>query len=157
MPFFQAGNPEGPVGSGIDCYIMQDSTVLAFSTDLNISEDFMLDGIQTLGNYGYRNLVSMGYDCNLTMGTFLLRRQPTEGDGNEVSIPGWQNDGSNNINSAGLYTFTGLDVHTNTVLFTIIGAKYGGGDTTVAQGQLMNRSTRWRARLVLPGLLPSAE
>lgn len=150
MAFFQAGEPEGPVGSGIDCFLMQDSTILAFSTDLALSEDFMLDGIQTLGYYGYRNLISMGYDCNFTLGTFLMRKTPE--DGGEVSIPGWQNDGSNNINSAGLYTFTLLDVHTLTVLYTIIGAKYGGGDINIAQGQLMNRSTRWRARYALPGL-----
>lgn len=149
MSFRQAGEPRGPVGSGIDCFIMQDNTVLAYSTDLNVSEDMMLDGIQTLGYYGFRELLSLGYDCNLTMNTFLLRGADIAGS---VSIPGWQADGSNNINSAGLYSFTGIDIHTLTVLFTIIGAKYGGGDTTVAQGSLMTRSTRWRARMMLPGL-----
>jgi hypothetical protein len=43
-------------------------------------------------------------------------------------------------------------VHTLDILFTIIGAKYGGGDLSVAQGALMTRQTRWRARYVLPGL-----
>lgn len=152
MSFRQAGEPRGPIGSGIDCFIMQDNTVLAYSTDLNISEDYMLDGIQTLGYYGFRELLSLGYDCNLTMGTFLLRGADIAGS---VSIPGWQSDGSNNINSAGLYAFTGIDIHTLTVLFTIIGAKYGGGDTTVAQGALMNRQTRFRARMMLPGLSTS--
>lgn len=152
MSFRQAGEPRGPVGSGIDCFIMQDNTVLAYSTDLNISEDYMLDGIQTLGYYGFRELLSLGYDCNLTMGTFLLRGADIAGS---VSIPGWQPDGSNNINEAGLYSFTGLDIHTLTVLFTIIGAKYGGGDTTVAQGSLMSRSTKFRARMMLPGLATS--
>jgi hypothetical protein len=99
--------------------------------------------------YGYRDLLSLGYDCNFTMGTFLLRGADVAGN---VSLPGWQPDGNNNINSAGLYTFTGLDVHTLTVLFTILGAKYGGGDLTVAQGALMNRQTRWRARQLIPGL-----
>lgn len=49
MAFRDGGEPRGPVGSGIDCLIMQDNTVLAYSTDLTISEDYMLDGIQTLG------------------------------------------------------------------------------------------------------------
>ena len=138
--------------SGIDCFLMQDNTVLAYSTDLNVSEDYMLDGIQTLGYYGFRDLLSLGYDCNMTMNTFLLRGADIAGS---VSTPGWQADGSQNINSAGLYTFTGLDIHTLTVLFTIIGAKYGGGDTTVAQGALMSKSTRWRARMLLPGLQTS--
>jgi hypothetical protein len=147
--FRSGGQPQGPVGSGIDCFLMQDNTIMAYSTDLNISEDYMLDGIQTLGYYGFRELLSLGYDCNFTMGTFLLRGADVSGN---VSLPGWQPDGNNNINSSGLYTFTGLDVHTLTVLFTIMGAKYGGGDLTVAQGALMNRQTRWRARMLLPGL-----
>ena len=152
MAFRTAGEQQGPVGSGIDCFLMQDNTVLAYSTDLNISEDYMLDGIQTLGYYGFRELLSLGYDCNMTMGTFLLRGADISGS---VSTPGWQSDGNNNINSAGLYTFTGLDIHTLTVLFTLIGAKYGGGDTTIAQGALMNKQTRWRSRMMLPGLQTS--
>lgn len=152
MAFRNAGAPRGPVGSGIDCFLMQDNTIMAYSTDLNIDENYMLDGIQTLGYYGYRELLSLGYDCNMTMGTFLLRGADVAGN---VSIPGWQPDGNNNINSAGLYTFTGLDIHTLIVLFTIMGVKYGGGGTTVAHGALMNRQTKWRARMLLPGLQTS--
>ena len=148
MPFRTAGQAEGPVGSGIDCFLMQDNQVLAYSTDLNVDEDYMLEGIQTLGYYGFRNLVSLGYDCNMTMGTFLLRGADIP---EAVAIPGWQSDGNNNINSAGLYTFTGIDVHTLDILFTIVGAKYGGGSLTVAQGSLMTKQTKWRARQMLPG------
>ncbi len=149
MAFRTAGTPEGPVGSGIDCFLMQDNTILAYSTDLNVSEDFMLEGIQTLGFYGFRDFLSMGYSCDFTLGTFLLRGADIDGS---VSTPGWQPDGTCNINSAGLYTFTGLAVHSLTVLFTLIGAKYSGGDLTVAQGSLMKRATRWKTRYMLPGL-----
>jgi len=152
MAFRTAGEPRGPVGSGIDCFIMQDNTILGYSTDLNVSEDYMLDGVQSLGYFGFRDLLSLGYDCNFTMGTFLLRGADI---GGSVSMPGWQPDGSNNINSAGLYTFTALDIHTLTVLFTILGAKYGGGDLNVAVGSLMSRQTRWRSRMLLPGLATS--
>jgi hypothetical protein len=152
MAFRTAGEPRGPVGSGIDCLILQDNTILAYATDFNPSEDYMLDGVQTLGYYGFRYFQSLGYDLNITMGQFLLRGANIEGS---VSLPGWQSDGNNNINSSGLYTFTGIDVHTLTVLFTVIGAKYGGGDLTVAQGSLMTRQTRWRARMMLPGLQTS--
>ena len=102
--------------------------------------------------YGFRDLLSLGYDLNMTMGTYLLRGADISGS---VSTPGWQPDGNNNINSAGLYTFTGLDIHTLNVLFTVVGAKYGGGDTTIAQGSLMNKSTRWRGQKLLPGLMTS--
>lgn len=152
MAFRTAGELQGPVGSGIDCFLMQDNTILAYSTDLTISEDYMLDGVQTLGYYGFRDLLSLGYDANMTMGTFLLRGADIAGS---VSLPGWQPDGTQNINSAGLYTFTGLDIHTLNVLFTAVGCKYGGGDLTIAQGSLMSRQTRWRARYLLPGLQTS--
>ena len=153
MSFRSGGEPEGPVGSGIDCFLQQGESTLGFTTDLNVSEDYMLDGIQTLGYYGFRNLLSLGYDCNLTIGTFLLRGS---GIADAMSVPGWQPDsGDNNINAAGLYTFTGVDVHNAEILFTILGAKYGGGDITIAQGALMNRQTRWRARMFMPGLQTS--
>lgn len=152
MAFRTAGQPDGPIGSGIDTFIMQDNTVLAYSLDLNITEDYMLEGIQTLGYFGFRDILSLGYRCDMTMGTFLLRGENIAGS---VSIPGWQSDGSQNINSAGLYTFTCLDIHTLTVLFTIMGVKYGGGSKTVAQGQLLKHNTNWQARYLLPGLQTS--
>jgi hypothetical protein len=152
MTFRTAGELQGPVGSGIDCFLMQDNTVLSYSTDLNVSEDYMLDGVQSLGYFGFRDLLSLGYDLNMTLGTFLLRGADVAGN---LSLPGWQPDGSQNINAAGLYTFTGVDIHTLSVLFTIMGCKYGGGDLTVAQGSLMSRSTRWRGRMMLPGLQTS--
>ena len=149
MSFRTAGQLEGPVGSGIDCFIMQDNTILAYSTELNITEDYMLEGIQTLGSFGFRDILSMGYSCDMDMGTFLLRGANIAGS---VSIPGWQADGTQNINTAGLYTFTALDIHTLIVMFTVMGVKYGGGNKTVAQGQLMKHQTRWKSRMLLPGL-----
>jgi len=149
MAFRSGGEPQGPVGSGIDCFVMQDNTILGYSTEMNINEDYMLDGVQSLGYYGYRDLLSMGYNCDFDLGTFLLRGADIAGS---VSMPGWQADGNNNINSAGLYTFTILDIHTLTILSTILGAKYGGGNLTIAVGSLMKRQTRWRARMLIPGL-----
>jgi len=152
MAFRTGGEPQGPIGSGIDSFLMQDNTILAYTTDLSISEDYMLEGIQTLGYYGFREILSLGYDANMTMGTFLLRGANVAGN---LSLPGWQPDGTININNAGRYTFTILDVHTLTVLLTVMGAQYGGGDLTIAQGAINNRQTRWRARMVVPGLATS--
>lgn len=152
MAFRTAGEPVGNVGSGIDCFLMQDNSILGYSTNLNLSEDFMLEGIQTLGYYGYRNFMSMGYSCEFSLGTFLLRGANVA---DALSIAGWQPDGTCNINSSGYNTFTGFDVHTLSVLFTIVGAKYSGGELSVAQGELMKRSTKWKSRFCLPGLQTS--
>ena len=49
MAFRSGGEPVGPVGSGIDCFLMQDNTILGYSTEMNVNEDYMLDGVQSLG------------------------------------------------------------------------------------------------------------
>ena len=146
----------GPVGSGIDCFIQQDGQQLGYSTDLNISEDFRVEGIQTLGYYGYRNFMSMGYTCEFDLGTFLLRASGAGGgviDGNALAMPGWSSDSVCNINSNGLYIFTGVDVATSKVLFTLLGCQYTGGSLKVAQGELMTRSTKWKSMRMIPGLI----
>jgi hypothetical protein len=152
MAFQKGGQSNGPVGSGIDCFLMQENTLLAYSTELNVSEDWHVEGIQTLGFFGFRNFLSMGYTCEFDLGTFLLRGADIAGS---VSMPGFESDGTVNINSSGLYTFTALDVSTLIVLFTIMGSQYSGGNLKVAQGELMTRSTKWKARMMLPGLQTS--
>lgn len=149
---FTGGQSNGPVGSGIDCFIMQENSLLAYSTDMNISEDWHVEGIQTLGYFGFRNFLSLGYTCEFDLGTFLLRGANIAGS---VSMPGWDSSGKVSINSSGLYQFTAVDVSTLMVLFTLIGSQYTGGNLKVAQGELMTRSTKWKARMMLPGLQTS--
>jgi len=155
MAFENGKTANGPVGSGIDCFISQQEKMLGYSTDMNINEDFKVEGIQTLGFYGYRNFMSMGYNCDFDLGTFLLRAALAGGgvmEGNALSTPGWNAEGECNINSNGLYTFTGADVSTSKILFTLIGCQYTGGSLKIAQGELMTRATKWKARYMLPGL-----
>lgn len=152
MAFRTAGQPRGPAGSGIDCFIMQDNSILGYSINAEVSEDYMLEGVQSLGYFGFRDFLATGYKCDMNMETLLLRGSNIA---DSLSMPGWQPDGNNNINSAGLYTFTCLDIHTLTVLYTILGAKYGGGNLTTAIGSLLRRNTRWQCRMLLPGLQTS--
>ena len=149
MGFVSGGSPQGPVGSGIDCFVMQGNNILGFSTSMDIDEDYDLEGIQTLGYFGNRYILSKGYNLDFNLDTFLLLGSDIEG---ALSLPGWMPDGNNNINSSGLYNFTLLNVHTLTVLATVMGAKYGGGKLTVAKGELLKRSTKWKGRALIPGL-----
>ena len=147
----------GPVGSGIDCFIQQDRKVLGYSTDMNISEDYRVEGIQTLGYYGYRNFMSMGYTCEFDLGTFLLRGaggiMDGQADGNALAVPGWSDTTHCEINSNGLYEFTAVDIRLNKALFTLIGCQYTGGSMKIAQGELMTRSTKWKAMRLIPGII----
>ena len=147
---FKAGTTaNGPVGSGIDCILTQDLVQIGYSTDLNINEDYKVEGIQTLGFYGFRNFMSMGYSCEFDMGTFLLRGDDLTG---AISLPGWKNDGTIDINSNGLYDFVGTDASKLTALFSLIGCQYTGGSLKIAQGELMTRATKWKAYRMLPGI-----
>lgn len=151
MGFVAGQQPESsaPVGAGIDSVIMQDNRILAYTTEMSISEDNSLQGIETLGFYGNRDFKSLSYITNITLGTFLLLGEDISG---ALSVPGWQPDGTNNINNSGFYTFTGLDIHTLTVLFTVLGCKMGGRDINIAVGALNTASTRWMGKMLLPGL-----
>jgi hypothetical protein len=152
MAFRTAGTPQGPAGSGIDCFLMQDNTTLGYAINAEVSEDYALEGVQSLGYFGFRDFLATGYNVDINMETLLLRGANIA---DSLSLPGWQSDGNNNINSSGLYTFTCLDIHTLIVLYTIIGSKYGGGNLTTAIGSLLRRGTRWKARQLLPGLQTS--
>ena len=147
--FVSGGTPSGPVGSGIDCFIMQENSILGYTTSMDIDEDYDIEGVQTLGYFGYRDILSKGYSCDFNMDTFLLIGADVAGS---LSLPGWMANGNNNINSNGLYTFTVLNVHTLSVLATIMGAQYGGGKLTIARGELMKRGTKWKAKSMIPGL-----
>jgi hypothetical protein len=148
----QIPESEAPVSAGIDTFIMQDNRILGYSTEMSIAEDNSLQGFETLGYYGQRGFKSLSYVANITLGTFLLLGEDISG---ALSIPGWRPDGTNNINNSGYYTFTGLDIHTLSALFTIIGCKPAGRDLNIAVGALNTLSTRWMGRAMLPGLQTS--
>lgn len=152
MGTFNLGNePDGPVGAGIDTLLMQDNRMISYAAGLNVNDDYELQGVRTLSFYGDREFKSLGYNMNFTIDSFILRSIIDGG----LSLPGWQPDGSCNINSSGLYTFTALDIHTLIVLYTLIGCKFSGHDLTMAQGQLNTKNTRWRGYAALPGLQTS--
>jgi len=154
MAFLNGQSPESeaPVSAGIDSIIMQDNRILGYTTEMSMSEDNSLQGIETLGFYGNRDFKSLSNVVNITLATFLLTGEDIAG---ALSIPGWQPDGTNNINSSGYYNFTGINIHTLTALFTAIGCKMGGRDLSIAVGSLNTNSTRWMGKALLPGLQTS--
>jgi hypothetical protein len=145
----RAINPEGPVGAGIDSIMVQDGRIVSFAASVNYNQDFELEGIRTLGFHGDRYFKSMGYTARATVETFLLRGSNIEG---ALATPGWQPDGSCNINSAGMFDFAMLDLHTLEVLATLLGVKLGSEDVQFPSRGLNTKSTQWRVMRVLPGL-----
>lgn len=150
MPFTgQASNPEGPVGAGLDAILTQDGSIVTFASGVNFDIDWELEGIRTLGFHGDRFFKSMGYTANVSVETYTLRGANVEG---ALATPGWQNDGSNNINTAGAFDFVISDLDTLTVLYTLISTKLGSESNQFPARGLNTKTTNWRCARVLPGL-----
>ncbi len=145
-------NPEGPVGAGIDSLLVQDGNIVTYASGVNFNQDWELEGIRTLGYHGDRDFKSLGYTANVTIETFVLRGKDIPG---ALLTPGWQWDGSCNINKVGLFDFVIMDLHTLEVLNTLIGVKLGNEDVQFPSRGLNTKNTQWRAMRILPGLQSS--
>lgn len=150
MPFVgNATNPEGAIGAGLDSILIQDGKVVAFASGVNFDEDFELEGVRTLGFHGDRFFKSMGYTASITIETYVIRRANEPG---ALLTPGWQADGSFNLNTAGEFDFVIADVHTLTVLFTMLKCKLSTQSAQFPARGLNTKNTVWRTTRILPGL-----
>lgn len=153
MPFNGvASNPEGAVGAGLDSILIQDGEVISFASGVNFDEDFELEGIRTLGFHGDRFFKSMGYTLSMSVETYVIRRASEPG---ALKTPGWQPDGTFNANTAGAFDFVIADVHSLTVLFTLLGCKLSTQGAQFASRGLNTKTTNWRATRAIPGLATS--
>lgn len=150
MPFTGvAFNSEGPVGAGLDSILVQDGKIVTFASGLNFDQDFELEGIRTLGFHGDRFFKSMGYTANASIETYVLRQANAPG---AVQTPGWQANGTFNLNTAGAFDFTVMDVDTLQVIYTLLGVKLGSESVQFPARGLNTKTTNWRVSRIIPGL-----
>ncbi len=150
MPFIgQTGIPEGPVGAGIDVVIVQNGHVVSFATSLSANEDFQLEAIRVLGLHRPLFHKSMGYEANMEIETYVVREGEHPG---ALWTPGWQADGTLNINTAGLFEFSVIDVDTFQVLMTALNCKLSSQNAQYPNQGLNTRGTSWMLTHILPGL-----
>lgn len=150
MPFNgQAANPEGAVGAGLDSILIQDGRVIAFASGVNFDADYELEGVRTLGFHGDRFFKSMGYTASVTIETYVIRRANEPG---ALATPGWQADGTFNLNTAGEFDFVVADVHTLAILFTMLKCKLSTEACQFPARGLNTKTTTWRTSRILPGL-----
>lgn len=153
MPFFgQANNTEGPVGAGLNAFIIQDGRLLDWVAGLTADQDFELEGIRTCGQYGDRFFKSLGYTASFQTETFVLRGADVPG---AIYQPGWQPDGTYNSNTAGEFDFAVVDTELNTVLLTMLRSKLGTSNIAFPARGLNTNSLNWRCTRVIPGLQTS--
>jgi len=140
-PIRGAVDPDMPVLAGLDAIIKLDGQVVAWATNLSFDEDFELQGIRTLGHHGDRGYKSQGYNCTVTVGTFVL-----EGDVDDhLPVPT-----RNSILTSGLASFEVIDLITGDTLYILKECKCATSGVNLDSGSLSSKNTTWRCRAVLP-------
>ena len=147
-----AQNPEGPIMAGLDALALQDGRQVDYASEITADADHMIDPITTLGHHGPRDHKSMGYDATLSINTFLLLGENVNG---ALFLPGWQADGSYNLNTAGSFDFTITNVYTGVVLKTALKCKLATESLAVPNRGLLTNATTWKSARILPGIQTS--
>ena len=131
-----------PVVAGLDVIVRQDGREIGWATNMSFDEDFEINAIRTLGYHGDRGYKSMGYNCRVTVGTFVLQA----GLDNHLSIPSRRT-----ILTSGLLDFEAIDKMTGQTLYILRECKCGTAGTNFDSGSLATKTTTWRCREVLAG------
>jgi len=140
-PIQGATDPDTPVLAGLDAIVKYDGKVVAWATNVSFDEDFELQGIRTLGHHGDRGYKSQGYNCTVTVGTFVL-----EGDlDDNLPIPTRQT-----ILTSGLASFELIDLVTGKTLYILKECKCATAGVNLDSGSLSSKNTTWRCREVMP-------
>lgn len=132
---WQALGTKPPVLAGLDAIVYQDGRKVGWATNLRFSDDFELQGIRCLGFHGDLGFKSMGFTGQMTVGTLVLEAGYTD----TLETPQRENI----INQAPK-VFRVLDLASNKVLFTIMGAACASRDISFQEGQLVAKDTTWK-------------
>lgn len=134
-------DPDLPVLAGIDAIVKFEGNTVAWATNISFDEDFELQGIRTLGFHGDRGYKSQGYNCSITVGTFVL-----EGDvADNLPTPTRRN-----ILTSGLTSFELLNAQSGLTMYILKGCKCGTSGVSLDSGSLSQKNTTWRCQEVLP-------
>jgi len=147
-----AQNPEGPVMAGLDVVVLQDGRQVNFANEVSLDVDHMQEPINVLGVHAPLDHKSLGYGANITTNTFLLLGENVDG---AIFFPGFQPDGSNNINIAGSFDLTLADVYSGTVLRSALKAKINTEALSAPNRGLLTSNLSWVCARVIPGVQTS--
>jgi hypothetical protein len=135
-----AEDPDLPVLAGLDAVVYQDGNIVGWATNISFDEDFELGGIRTLGFHGDRGYRSMGYNCSVSVGTFVLQGQVAD----SLKTPTRRT-----ILTSGQIDFYIFDLVSETPLFILRQCKCGTKGVNLDSGSLSSKNTTWRCREVL--------
>lgn len=130
-----------PVLAGLDAKIIVDGKTIGWATNVSFDEDFELQGIRTLGYHGDRGYKSQGYNCTVTIGTFVLQSDQTD----SLPLPTRET-----ILTSGMVSFEIIDIVTGKTLYILDQCKCATKGVTLDSGTLAAKNTTWRCRRVIP-------
>lgn len=130
---------ETPVIAGLDAILKHNGQTVGYATNVSVDEDFELQGIRTLGFHGDRDFKSLGYNCSMTVGTFVL-----QGDINDA-LP---TPSRATILKTGLVDFEILDLNSGETLYILQSCKCATKGVSFESTSLATKNTTWRCREV---------
>ena len=126
--------------AGLDAIVTQGDKPVAWATNVSFDEDFELQAIRTLGKHGDRGYKSQGYNCTLTVGTFVLQG---------ANIPGkLKTSTRDSILTDGSLDFALISVETGETLYILKDCRCATKGVTLDNGSLSQKNTTWRCREV---------
>jgi hypothetical protein len=134
------GKEDTPVIAGLDAIVKYNGTTIGYATNVSVDEDFELQGIRTLGYHGDRDFKSMGYNANMSVGTFVL-----QGD----VIDALPTPTRKTIIKTGLVNFELLDLNTGETLYIVQGCKCATKGISFDGNSLATKNTTWRCKELL--------
>jgi len=129
-----------PVMAGLDAIFKIEDKVVGWATNVSFDEDFELQGIRTLGFHGDRGYKSQGYNCTVTIGTFVLQGKLTDA----VPVPT-----RDTILTSGALKMELIDINTNETLYILKDCKCATKGVNFDSGSLATKNTTWRCRQVI--------
>jgi hypothetical protein len=136
-----AADPELPVLAGLDAIVKLEGKIVAWATNVSFDEDYELQGIRTLGKHGDRGYKSQGYNCTVTVGTFVLVGSIAD----NLPVPTRRT-----ILTSGLVDFELLDLNSGKTLYVLRGCKCATHGVNLDSGSLSSKSTTWRCMEIIP-------
>lgn len=136
---FNGSASDLPVMAGLDAIFKINGEVVGWATNVSFDEDFELQGIRTLGFHGDRGYKSQGYNCTVTIGTFVLQTK----EDNAVPTPS-----RDTILTSGTIDMELIETVTNTTLYILEQCKCATIGVNVDSGSLATKNTTWRCRKV---------
>lgn len=130
-----------PVMAGLDAILKYNGKVVGYATNVSSDEDMELQGIRTLGYHGDRDFKSVGYNCTVSVGTFVLMGSVYD------ALP---TPTRRTILQSGLIDFELLDLNEGTTLFILHGCKCATIGINFDSTALATKTTTWRCREVIP-------